>query len=888
MSVSSCEVDGRRSSNGDDFCCTEEELFESFMEIVNDPELQEGASDQEEADVKQSSNALKTSASDDTSATQELNEKGEENEITGDHQSTKDQVENIAHSVNPNQATPPENVDNEAQNSLNDLNNVAEPAGENSPDMKSGNLDSQNIEKDHGENLKSNNSSEILTVGPNEEHASDVLKQNNQSSSEHQESNTQVNQSNTAVTSTQQSPEWNKAEVVSSILLRQPTSPRNESKAEGSTVVLPPSNRNEAEIVSSILLKQPTSPRKIKEEQLAFSQRKTDQSNETGPTDQREVEINQSKAKAEVSSSNEGKAEVSSTYEGEAEVSSTNQGEAEVSSTYEGEAEVSSTNEGEAEVSSTNKSEAEVSLTNQGEAEVSLTNQGGANVSSTIQSELQESIQEGIRKANQVCEELNALTQRMSQSSDELLGDSGSDSRKADRNSLRREPGVVSNGELTQNDDNLSSDLNSNTQIKDESRRVESQRPMSLPNLKVTNQSSPPISPNPLSSPKGTTPSPLQTTPSPSIESSTSPLAISLSSIAFLKEEERDRKSSMSDSLDSSEGSLGDTKSLGASPSPNHGPFNWDILNTALADNDTDDDACVYESSGGYGGFGLVLDDEPPVNELTTPDDTRQRSVSQSSTVSEAQFQEEYRKKHSTGSLDRNSDGVLCSGYLFKLGGTGITPKNWRKRWCVLRHDRCLYYYKNARDKLPCGIVVLSNYIVSHSTECHKKNCIKISKGGGRTYFFSSDTPRDMLRWMEALRKAAETNGEGTSFVIREEIIHNVAIPALSIKNPDCHGYLTKQGAKSVRSWKRRYCVLKNGCLYYYREMADTTALGVAKLHGYTVDEVSVSGRRNGFRCVPPHSGMRTFTFIADNEYDKKRWIPIFKESIRSNTPVDN
>ena len=54
--------------------------------------------------------------------------------------------------------------------------------------------------------------------------------------------------------------------------------------------------------------------------------------------------------------------------------------------------------------------------------------------------------------------------------------------------------------------------------------------------------------------------------------------------------------------------------------------------------------------------------------------------------------------------------------------------------------------------------------------------------------------------------------------------------------------------------------------------MADTTALGVAKLHGYTVDEeISAHGRRNGFRCVPPHSGMRTFTFIADNEYDKKR-----------------
>ena len=92
------------------------------------------------------------------------------------------------------------------------------------------------------------------------------------------------------------------------------------------------------------------------------------------------------------------------------------------------------------------------------------------------------------------------------------------------------------------------------------------------------------------------------------------------------------------------------------SPSQNQGPFNWDILNTALADNDTDDDQGVYESSGGYGGFGLVLDEESSLAA-----DGRLRSVSQSSTFSEAQFQEEYKKKHSTGSLDRNS------GKLFTL-----------------------------------------------------------------------------------------------------------------------------------------------------------------------------------------------------------------------------
>ena len=32
-------------------------------------------------------------------------------------------------------------------------------------------------------------------------------------------------------------------------------------------------------------------------------------------------------------------------------------------------------------------------------------------------------------------------------------------------------------------------------------------------------------------------------------------------------------------------------------------------------------------------------------------------------------------------------------GWMNKLGGSGLTPKNWRRRWFVLK-DKKLYYYK--------------------------------------------------------------------------------------------------------------------------------------------------------------------------------------------------
>jgi len=34
-------------------------------------------------------------------------------------------------------------------------------------------------------------------------------------------------------------------------------------------------------------------------------------------------------------------------------------------------------------------------------------------------------------------------------------------------------------------------------------------------------------------------------------------------------------------------------------------------------------------------------------------------------------------------------------GWMNKQGGSGLTPKNWRRRWFVLKDNR-LYYYKTA------------------------------------------------------------------------------------------------------------------------------------------------------------------------------------------------
>ena len=97
--------------------------------------------------------------------------------------------------------------------------------------------------------------------------------------------------------------------------------------------------------------------------------------------------------------------------------------------------------------------------------------------------------------------------------------------------------------------------------------------------------------------------------------------------------------------------------------------------------------------------------------------------------------------------------------------------------------------------------------------------------------------------------------------------LHNVSIPALSIKDPDCHGYLWKQG-HNHKSWKRRYCVLKYGCLYYYQDMSETIALGVFKMHGHSIQETELPNRKYNFIAIPPDPSMRTFYFSTETDTD--------------------
>ncbi|KAM4525248.1 pleckstrin homology domain-containing family A member 4 isoform 2-T2 [Odontesthes bonariensis] len=103
-------------------------------------------------------------------------------------------------------------------------------------------------------------------------------------------------------------------------------------------------------------------------------------------------------------------------------------------------------------------------------------------------------------------------------------------------------------------------------------------------------------------------------------------------------------------------------------------------------------------------------------------------------------------------------------------------------------------------------------------------------------------------------------------------------------RDPNCtvviRGWLNKKDSSGLKLWKRRWFVLSNYCLYYYKDSREELVLGSIPLPSYKIlfcTPRECKNRKFTFKVV--HQGMRSYFFSADTQEDMLGWVRALSQS---------
>ncbi|XP_072475668.1 pleckstrin homology domain-containing family A member 7 isoform X10 [Notamacropus eugenii] len=163
---------------------------------------------------------------------------------------------------------------------------------------------------------------------------------------------------------------------------------------------------------------------------------------------------------------------------------------------------------------------------------------------------------------------------------------------------------------------------------------------------------------------------------------------------------------------------------------------------------------------------------------------------------------------------------------------------------------------------------------------------------------FMNQRPSSMVSETSTVGTTSTLDMKSGPRVIKTSKIHSFGKRDQSIRrNPNVpvvvRGWLHKQDSSGMRLWKRRWFVLADYCLFYYKDSREEAVLGSIPLPSYVISPVGPEDRINrkySFKAVhngmrahiystsgidfsAEHSGMRTYYFSADTQEDMTSWI---------------
>uniref|UniRef100_A0A8C2D7A5 Pleckstrin homology domain containing, family A member 7a n=1 Tax=Cyprinus carpio TaxID=7962 RepID=A0A8C2D7A5_CYPCA len=150
--------------------------------------------------------------------------------------------------------------------------------------------------------------------------------------------------------------------------------------------------------------------------------------------------------------------------------------------------------------------------------------------------------------------------------------------------------------------------------------------------------------------------------------------------------------------------------------------------------------------------------------------------------------------------------------------------------------------------------------------------------------------------------KGSKSSGRVHSFGKRDHAIkRNPSVPAV------VRGWLYKQDSSGMRLWKRKWFVLADYCLFYYKDSREESVLGSIPLPSYTIAPVGPEdhiSRKYAFKAThtgmrsyiykqssvigsqAEHTGMRTYYFSADTQEDMTGWVRAMNQAALINSAM--
>lgn len=234
-------------------------------------------------------------------------------------------------------------------------------------------------------------------------------------------------------------------------------------------------------------------------------------------------------------------------------------------------------------------------------------------------------------------------------------------------------------------------------------------------------------------------------------------------------------------------------------------------------------------------------------------------------------FSKKQKNTKDKGSILDYQTKLFFEGELLKRKGDS---NNWKSYWFVLK-GKTFSFYKQREHPEPIGCISLT-YANLKSSSLDNVNTFEVESEGTTHYFQASDSS-SFFSWTESLRAALKK----TTTKSKKSNIADLGYQECCFE-----GWLYKEGG-SIKTWKRRWCILRENKLSYYSDADAKDLKGSIALSMSIAKESIESEHRHKkipdptytffFEVVTPK---RVYVFSDSSQDGRDQWISSIKKSM--------